>query len=61
MRAKSLTPEQMEAQVARFSKLQTYQRQNLETHNIPPGALEKVDASTRLCSRLPGSQRQRAG
>jgi quercetin dioxygenase-like cupin family protein len=44
MRTKSLTPEQMEARVARFSKLQTYQRQNFETHNIPPGAVEKVTA-----------------
>ena len=44
MRTKSLTPEQMEARVARFNKLQTYQRQNFETHNIPPGAVEKVAA-----------------
>jgi uncharacterized RmlC-like cupin family protein len=34
----------MEARVARFNKLQTYQRQNFETHNIPPGAMEKVAA-----------------
>jgi hypothetical protein len=34
----------MEARVARFNKLQTYQRQNFETHNIPPGAVEKVAA-----------------
>src|SRR5262249_42326467 len=44
MRTKSLTPEQMEARVARFNTLQTYQRQNFETHNIPPGAVEKVAA-----------------
>ena len=44
MRTKSLTPDQMEAQVARFNKLQTYQRQNFETYNIPPGAVEKVTA-----------------
>src|SRR5262245_19584634 len=42
MRQKSLTSEQMEARVARFNKLQTYHRQNFETHNIPPGAVEKV-------------------
>ena len=41
----SLTSEEMEAtRVARFSKLQTYQRQNLDAHNIPPGAVEKVTA-----------------
>jgi hypothetical protein len=44
MRAKSLTAEQMEARVARFHKLETYQRQNFEAHNIPPGAVEKVAA-----------------
>ena len=45
MPASSLTPEQMEATcVARFNKLQTYQRQNLDAHNIPPGAVEKVTA-----------------
>ena len=44
MRTKSLTSEQMEARVARFNKLQTYQRQNFEAHNIPPGAVEKVAA-----------------
>ena len=44
MRMKSLTPEQMEDRVARFKKLQTYQRQNFEMHNIPPGAVEKVAA-----------------
>jgi mannose-6-phosphate isomerase-like protein (cupin superfamily) len=40
----SLTPEQMENRVARFNKLQTYQRQNFDAHNIPPGAVEKVTA-----------------
>ena len=44
MAQKSLTPEQMEARIARFNKLQTYQRQNFEAHNIPPGAVEKVTA-----------------
>jgi quercetin dioxygenase-like cupin family protein len=44
MRATSLTSEQMEARVARFHKLQTYQTQNFEAHNIPPGAVEKVAA-----------------
>src|SRR5260370_6934762 len=44
MRAKTLTSEQMEARVARFHKLQTYQTQNFEAHNIPPGAVEKVAA-----------------
>ena len=40
----SLSPEQMEARVARFARLQSYQQQNFETHNIPPGAVEKVTA-----------------
>lgn len=45
MAYKSLSPEQMEStRVARFGKLQTYQRQNFEAHNIPPGAVEKVTA-----------------
>jgi mannose-6-phosphate isomerase-like protein (cupin superfamily) len=44
MRSKSFTSEQMEAYVARFNKLQTYQRQNFEAHNISPGAVEKVEA-----------------
>ena len=44
MRSKSLTPEEMDFRVARFKKLETYQRQNFETHNIPPGAVEKVAA-----------------
>jgi len=34
----------MQARVARFSKLQTYQRQNFDAHHIPPGAVEKVTA-----------------
>jgi len=34
----------MEARVARFDKLQTYQRQNFEAYDIPPGAVEKVAA-----------------
>src|SRR5262249_50862149 len=36
MRTKSLNSEKMEARVARFNKLQTYQRQNFEAHGIPP-------------------------
>ena len=44
MTAKTLTPEQMETRTARFDKLQTYQRQNFDAHNIPPGAVEKVTA-----------------
>jgi uncharacterized RmlC-like cupin family protein len=41
---KTLTPEQMQARVARFDRLQSYQQQNFEVHNIPPGAVEKVAA-----------------
>ena len=44
MAQQSMTPEQMETRVARFEKLQTYQQQNLQAHNIPPGAVEKVTA-----------------
>jgi uncharacterized RmlC-like cupin family protein len=44
VKSKSLTPEEMDFRVARFEKLETYQRQNFETHNIPPGAVEKVAA-----------------
>ena len=44
MSTKALTSEAMEARVARFKKLQTYQRQNFEAHGIPPGAVEKVTA-----------------
>jgi mannose-6-phosphate isomerase-like protein (cupin superfamily) len=42
--AKSLTPQQMDARVARFNNLQTYQQQNLSTHGIPAGAVEKITA-----------------
>jgi hypothetical protein len=38
VRTKSLTSEKMEARVARFNKLQTYQRQNFEAHGNPSGA-----------------------
>jgi mannose-6-phosphate isomerase-like protein (cupin superfamily) len=34
----------MEARVARFGKLQTYQSQNLAAQGIPPGAMEKITA-----------------
>jgi hypothetical protein len=34
----------MQARVARFCKLQTYQRQNFEAHGIPAGAVEKITA-----------------
>jgi len=34
----------MKARVARFNQLQTYQRQNFEAYDIPPGAVEKVAA-----------------
>ena len=44
MTAKSLSPERMEARVARFNKLQTYQTQNLAAQGIPPGAMEKITA-----------------
>jgi mannose-6-phosphate isomerase-like protein (cupin superfamily) len=44
MGSKSLTPEQMETRVARFNKLESYQKQNFDKHNIPPGAVEKVTA-----------------
>src|SRR5690242_20825924 len=40
----TLTPQQMEARVSRFNKLQTYQRQNFDAHGIPPGAVEKITA-----------------
>ena len=43
-RTQSLGPEQMQARIARFSKLATYQNQNFEVHGIPPGAVEKVAA-----------------
>jgi len=41
---KTLTLEEMEARTARFARLATYQRQNLDAHAIPPGAMEKVTA-----------------
>ena len=44
MSTKTLTSDAMEGRVARFKKLQTYQRQNFEAHGIPPGAVEKVTA-----------------
>ena len=44
MSTESLTPQMMEARVARFNKLQTYQQQNLATHGIPSGAVEKITA-----------------
>jgi mannose-6-phosphate isomerase-like protein (cupin superfamily) len=34
----------METRVARFDKLESYQKQNFDKHNIPPGAVEKVTA-----------------
>jgi uncharacterized RmlC-like cupin family protein len=40
----SLDPKAMEARVARFNKLQTYQTQNLAAQGIPPGAMEKITA-----------------
>ena len=44
MPTKSLSAAEMERRVARFNKLATYQQQNLDTHQIPPGAMEKVTA-----------------
>lgn len=44
MTTKPLTPQLMEARVARFNKLQTYQTQNFDAHGIPPGAVEKITA-----------------
>ena len=44
MSTRTLTPAEMEARTARFHKLETYQRQNFEAHQIPPGAMEKVAA-----------------
>jgi mannose-6-phosphate isomerase-like protein (cupin superfamily) len=34
----------MQARVARFNKLQTYQQQNFAAHGIPAGAVEKITA-----------------
>jgi uncharacterized RmlC-like cupin family protein len=42
--SQSLSPAQMLARVARFKELRTYQSQNFEAHQIPPGAVEKVTA-----------------
>ena len=44
MTRKSLSAEAMQARVARFDKLQTYQRQNFDAHGIPAGAVEKITA-----------------
>jgi quercetin dioxygenase-like cupin family protein len=44
MQTKTLAPDEMEKRVARFKRLETYQRQNFEAHQIPPGAVEKVTA-----------------
>jgi mannose-6-phosphate isomerase-like protein (cupin superfamily) len=44
MNPNTLTPEQMEKRTARFNKLESYQRQNLSAHHIPPGAMEKITA-----------------
>ena len=44
MSTETLTPQMMEARVARFNKLQTYQQQNFATHGIPAGAVEKITA-----------------
>ena len=44
MSTTTLSPEKMEARVARFNKLQTYQTQNFDKHGIPPGAVEKITA-----------------
>jgi mannose-6-phosphate isomerase-like protein (cupin superfamily) len=41
---KSLSPVEMEGRIARFNKLQTYQRQNFDAHGIPTGAVEKITA-----------------
>ena len=58
MAQKSLTPEQMEKRVARFNKLESYQKQNFDAHNIPPapsralGGLVGTEDYTELA--LPG-------
>src|SRR6202051_1810209 len=44
MSKQPLSREQMEARVARFGMLQSYQTQNLATQGIPPGAMEKITA-----------------
>jgi mannose-6-phosphate isomerase-like protein (cupin superfamily) len=40
----TLNPQQMEARVARFKKLESYQSQNHAKEGIPPGAMEKITA-----------------
>jgi uncharacterized RmlC-like cupin family protein len=42
--SQTLGRDKMEARVARFKKLQSYQTQNLATQGIPPGAMEKITA-----------------
>ena len=44
MSTQTLSPEMMEARVARFKKLQSYQTQNQATQGIPSGAMEKITA-----------------
>jgi mannose-6-phosphate isomerase-like protein (cupin superfamily) len=44
MSTQTLSPEMMEARVARFKNLQSYQTQNQATQGIPPGAMEKITA-----------------
>ncbi len=44
MSTQTLSLEKMEARVARFEKLQSYQTQNLASQGIPPGAMEKITA-----------------
>ena len=44
MNPNTLTPAEMEKRTARFNKLESYQRQNLSAHDIPPGAMEKITA-----------------
>ena len=65
MRTQSLNAAAMEARVARFNKLQTYQRQNFEAHGIPAGAVEKITARRVYPVMAPadyqGAQRRRPG
>src|ERR1700689_4467074 len=44
MSTQTLGRDEMEARVARFAMLQSYQTQNLATQGIPPGAMEKITA-----------------
>src|SRR4051812_16907775 len=60
MGSKSLTPEQMEARTARFKNLKTYQTQNFEAHNIPPGGVEKVPARRVFPGRAPADSQGRS-